>query len=294
MKNFYICMLALGLTSVVSQAAEVKQRAAQTHKYNDAATLALVDAFKKLDVDGAITALNNGANPNGRIGTKSYRHPGGVRVFEHFVSSNLKDTACLYYLIYNAVRKTPNTLLASNVTVEKALTTILDAVIAHDGNINIDLHDVGNHGSPLHLAASEGTPESQLSVMKALLNAGADINNQMQISESTPIQIAAFDGEIDAFRFLLYNGADTTVRNKNNYDLNYLISVRNSPERQAALRQILDEYKKAARQAVQREASPYITRDPADIAADFLVGENPEITAIHKSKEPKEEPEDVE
>jgi hypothetical protein len=287
MKNLYVCILALGLGNAIINAADVKQSAAQAHKYNDAATLALTEAFVNLDLDGVITALNNGANPNARIGTKSHKLPEGDRTFEYFVSTNPEDTACLYYLVHNALINPPHELLPSGVPAQKAFNTILNTVITHGGDINVSLHDRGNHGSPLHLAINEGYyKETQLSVMKALIHAGADINNQMDVSHSTPIQDAAYRGQIDAFKLLLYSGADTTLRNSNNHDLNYTISISTL---KSELLKILDEYTKTARHTVQREATPHITRDPASLAADYVVGESEERLAIHKSKEPKED-----
>jgi ankyrin repeat protein len=65
--------------------------------------------------------------------------------------------------------------------------------------------------TPLHLAAREG----QVEAVKALLEAGADVNQQTVGDKSTPILIATINGHFDLARLLLDKGADANAAQHN-------------------------------------------------------------------------------
>lgn len=68
---------------------------------------------------------------------------------------------------------------------------------------------VGKHGgfAALHLAAREGSME----VAKALVNAGADLNQVSEGDHTTPLLIAAINGHWDLAMVLLAHGADPNI-----------------------------------------------------------------------------------
>ena len=65
--------------------------------------------------------------------------------------------------------------------------------------------------TPLHLAAREG----QIEAVKALLEAGADVNQQTVGDNSTPILIATINGHFDLAKMLLDKGADANAAQHN-------------------------------------------------------------------------------
>ncbi|MFK7852817.1 MAG: ankyrin repeat domain-containing protein [Granulosicoccus sp.] len=62
--------------------------------------------------------------------------------------------------------------------------------------------------SALHLASADGN----LSAMKLLMNAGADIDAVNDVNQTTPIQAATLNGQIEAVRYLVTNGAGLDVK----------------------------------------------------------------------------------
>jgi len=72
---------------------------------------------------------------------------------------------------------------------------------------------IGHWGglSPLHLAARQG----QLEAVKALLTAGADINQPSAGDRVTPMLIASINGQYDVARYLLDAGADPNLAQDN-------------------------------------------------------------------------------
>ncbi|MBP7635388.1 ankyrin repeat domain-containing protein [Candidatus Ozemobacteraceae bacterium] len=71
--------------------------------------------------------------------------------------------------------------------------------------------------TPLHFAAQSGN----VSIVRALLNAGADVNarNPQNI---TPLHLAAWDGNADIVSLLLEHGADINLRNHRNEGMSAL------------------------------------------------------------------------
>jgi uncharacterized protein len=65
--------------------------------------------------------------------------------------------------------------------------------------------------SPLHIAARQGHLES----VKALLEAGADINQQSKGDKITPMVIATINGQFDLAKYLLDQGADPNAAETN-------------------------------------------------------------------------------
>jgi ankyrin repeat protein len=64
-------------------------------------------------------------------------------------------------------------------------------------------------GAPLHVAAGKG----DIAAVQALLEAGADVNQQDALG-ATPILYAAANGKLDIVKFLLHNGADVNAQKK--------------------------------------------------------------------------------
>jgi ankyrin repeat protein len=65
--------------------------------------------------------------------------------------------------------------------------------------------------APLHFAARQG----QIEAAKALLEAGADVNQRAVDDHSTPIIIATLNGNFDLAKMLLENGADPNLTQHN-------------------------------------------------------------------------------
>jgi ankyrin repeat protein len=65
--------------------------------------------------------------------------------------------------------------------------------------------------APLHLAARQG----QIEAVKALLEAGADVNQQAVGDKSTPIIVATINGQFDLAKYLLEKGADPNLAQHN-------------------------------------------------------------------------------
>ena len=69
-----------------------------------------------------------------------------------------------------------------------------------------------NNSTALYFAAKSGSAECIYSVLK---NENVNINERWDKSESTPLLAACLSGSVDAVKVLLYQGADHTIRNKN-------------------------------------------------------------------------------
>jgi ankyrin repeat protein len=65
--------------------------------------------------------------------------------------------------------------------------------------------------TPLHSAASSDAGRADLRIVRALVEAGADVNAQSG-QGTTPLHTAAFTGDIDVARYLLGHGADRTIK----------------------------------------------------------------------------------
>ena len=89
---------------------------------------------------------------------------------------------------------------------EEASLEILKTLIA----AGADIHFCGINGwAPLHMAAAR----NQVEKAKVLLNAGADVNQRIQIDgHDSPLMEATRSGQAEMVKLLLEHGADTEVR----------------------------------------------------------------------------------
>ncbi|HQG27667.1 MAG TPA: ankyrin repeat domain-containing protein, partial [Candidatus Ozemobacteraceae bacterium] len=71
--------------------------------------------------------------------------------------------------------------------------------------------------TPLHFAAQSGN----ISIVRALLNAGADVNARNP-QDITPLHLAAWDGNAEIVSLLLERGADVNRRNHRNEGMSAL------------------------------------------------------------------------
>lgn len=306
MKNLYVCILALGLGNIVIDAAEVKQSAEQKEK--DAATIALATAIYNLDIKGVTKALNDGASLTTLV--RTYRHTPS----NFFISTDPRwSYPCMAILVDGAKEVDPNFVLDNGTTAKEATTAIIALLIKHGLDINApaDIQDgtYVHKNAPLLAVFNDdrlhGHTNQALSnpyFVKALLDNGANIDQQSQLitmtsahgpartsGGATALMLAIAEGATNIFRLLLEYGADTTIKNANGHDVMYYID---KSDKKDEFTKILNQFKKTARQTVQREAAPRITRDPASLAADYFAGESAEEVAIRASKSPKEEVEE--
>jgi ankyrin repeat protein len=72
---------------------------------------------------------------------------------------------------------------------------------------------IGSWGglTPLHLAARQG----QLEAAKALLDAGAPVNQLTEVDHATPLLVATINGQFDLAKYLLDHGADPAMAQSN-------------------------------------------------------------------------------
>ena len=87
---------------------------------------------------------------------------------------------------------------------------IVRALIEAGADVNIE-RDI-NRGTPLHIACFRG----HLDIVRALIEAGADVNVASDTQNDTPLQIASFNGHIDLVRALIAAGADINAVGPNN------------------------------------------------------------------------------
>lgn len=69
------------------------------------------------------------------------------------------------------------------------------------------LHAQTPFGTPLHMAASRG----DLTLVKALLEMGADINSRGGTFDGAPINVAASEGQVSVVEYLVECGAELDV-----------------------------------------------------------------------------------
>jgi uncharacterized protein len=72
---------------------------------------------------------------------------------------------------------------------------------------------IGSWGglTPLHLAARQG----QLEAAKALLDAGAPVNQLTEVDHATPLLVATINGQFDLAKYLLDHGGDPAIAQAN-------------------------------------------------------------------------------
>jgi ankyrin repeat protein len=83
-------------------------------------------------------------------------------------------------------------------------------ILLKEGNANINAED-NDLRTPLHVAIRKS--ESNIAVVKVLLNSGADINAQDRFG-ITAIHLAALNGLSDCVEFLMKSGANITIKSK--------------------------------------------------------------------------------
>jgi len=96
-----------------------------------------------------------------------------------------------------------------------ALTTGKVKVVQKYLDQGVDVNDLYFAWSALQIAANKG----QLTVVKMLVEKGADINYKHPITKMTALHLAAYDGYEDVVKYLISKGADVNMKMRGNVSI---------------------------------------------------------------------------
>lgn len=284
-----ITTLTLSLSIIPVHGAERKRKAEsleapapKKQKLELSATLGV--AVVKNNVEEVINALEHGAHPS----TMIYNDPWGKK----------QTINPIKYLIECGLYS-PDDILPNGMRAGDAQTAIIIALVEHGLNVN-----ESPRGIPLLVRSSYS---GNTSITQTLIDFKTDVNQPIHaIGEHlgsgirvgmTPLMITIIGHgtvaqKIETIKLLLANGANPFLVDSENHDMEYYLNRAHSlffgtEKQKQEILSIIEPYKKAYRDAIQKAGEDYLLKDILNISADYVIGETPKTTSEEKGNTPQ-------